>query len=636
MYSRVEDGDPEWTLHARGLVTSAATTAAVVVDDSAEFLVWPPSGVVAVEIDGLYDRLAEAGYEYGPTFQGLQAVWRRGKDLFVQAALPEPVTDAQCYGLHPALLDAVLHATLAGRDEDSIVALPFAWEKINLHATGASVVRARITPHSGDAVSIEVADETGSPVISIQSLASRPVTAENLTTTTTARERLHIVHWTPLPAVSEPASSAAVAPVVFYADWIDIGERTPPPVVVLDMRTTAGRTDTDVLTRVHSATHEVLVVLQGWLREERFAASTLVVLTCGAVGVAGEDVTDPAGSAVWGLVRSAQSENPGRIVLADTDPIERLDTADLTGLAATLVTSQEPQVAIRKGVLHRARATGVPHDSMLATPEKLPWRLEVGDMGSFDSLELAVYPPAGETLESGQVRIAMRAAGLNFRDILVALGVVQLPWGTLPGEGAGVVLDVGPGVVDLAPGDSVYGFIASGICSVGITDQRLVTRIPAGWSFAEAAAIPAVFVTAYYGLKDLGGVRSGETLLVHAATGGVGMAAVQLARHWGMDVFATASLGKWDTLRTMGFDEQHIANSRTLEFEAEFLQATSGQGMDVVLNCLADEFVDASLRLLPRGGRFLEMGKTDIRNSQEVVAQYSGWIIRHSICSTPE
>nr|WP_051407204.1 type I polyketide synthase [Nocardia sp. CNY236] len=618
VYSRAEFSDLDWTLHARGLVSPATTTA--VAGDPIEFMTWPPVGATALEVEGFYDRIAETGYEYGPAFRALQAVWRRGEDLFVQAVLPDSVTDAHRYGCHPALLDAVLHALLVSRDENAVVTLPFTWEQVNLHATGASAVRARITPDGSGAISFEVADETGSSVLSVRSLTSRPFTAEPATP-----QRLNIVHWTPLPAVLEAGAPVSVAPAaIVYTDWVDTGDQTPPPVVVLDMRTATGPLDTTVLTRVHSATHTVLAVVQEWLGDERFASSTLVVLTCGAVSVAGEDVIDLAGSALWGLVRSAQSENSGRIVLADTDPSEPRNAMDLTTLAAMLMTSREPQVAIRKGVPHRARAIRLPHATVLTAPENQPWRLEVGDTGSFDNLELAAYPLASEPLGSGQVRIAMRASGVNFRDILVVLGIVELPWETLPSEGAGVVLDVGPGVVDLAPGDRVYGFIASGICSVGITDQRLVTRIPASWSFAEAAAIPAVFVTAYYGLRNLGAVQPGETLLVHAATGGVGMAAVQLARHWGMDVFATASPGKWTTLRAMGFDDQHIANTRTTGFEAHFLEATDGRGVDVVLNCLADEFADASLRLLPRGGRFLEMGKTDIRKPQDVAAQYPG------------
>ncbi len=122
----------------------------------------------------------------------------------------------------------------------------------------------------------------------------------------------------------------------------------------------------------------------------------------------------------------------------------------------------------------------------------------------------------------------------------------------------------------------------------------------------------------------LADLKAGERVLVHAATGGVGMAAVQLARYWGAEVFATASRGKWDTLRTTGFDDDHIGDSRSLEFEEKFLAATDGVGVDVVLDSLAGEFVDASLRVLVGGGRFIEMGKTDLRDAEQVAAQHPG------------
>ncbi|HTQ19970.1 type I polyketide synthase, partial [Mycobacterium sp.] len=131
-------------------------------------------------------------------------------------------------------------------------------------------------------------------------------------------------------------------------------------------------------------------------------------------------------------------------------------------------------------------------------------------------------------------------------------------------------------------------------------------------------------LTAWYGLSVLAGLRGGQRVLVHAATGGVGMAAVQLARYWGAEVFATASRGKWDTLRAMGFDDSHIGDSRTVEFEQKFLAATDGAGVDVVLNSLAGEFLDASLRLLTRGGHFVEMGKTDVRDPQLVAVEHPG------------
>ena len=184
-----------------------------------------------------------------------------------------------------------------------------------------------------------------------------------------------------------------------------------------------------------------------------------------------------------------------------------------------------------------------------------------------------------------------------------------------------MVVEVGAGVTDLAVGDAVMGLVGEA-GSEAVVDRRLLVVIPPGWSLAEAAGVSVVFLTAFYGLADLAGVRRGESILIHAATGGVGMAAVQLARHWGLEVFATASRGKWDALREMGFDDDHIADSRTLEFEEKFLAVTGGRGVDVVLNSLAGEFIDASLRLLPGGGRLIEMGKTDIRDPQNIARQY--------------
>ncbi|WP_416906377.1 type I polyketide synthase [Micromonospora echinospora] len=152
----------------------------------------------------------------------------------------------------------------------------------------------------------------------------------------------------------------------------------------------------------------------------------------------------------------------------------------------------------------------------------------------------------------------------------------------------------------------------------------MLTRIPDGWSYAEAAAVPVVFLTAWYGLVELGRLTAGESVLVHSAAGGVGMAAVQIARHLGAEVYGTASPGKWPALRDTGFDDTHIASSRTLDFVDEFLARTGGRGMDVVLNALSGEFVDASLRLLPRGGRFVEMGKTDKRDPERIAADHPG------------
>ena len=278
-------------------------------------------------------------------------------------------------------------------------------------------------------------------------------------------------------------------------------------------------------------------------------------------------------------------------------------------------------MVVRGGVAHQARLKPVSARPLLRLPDPpAAWRLAAGEGGTLENLAVQSCPQV--ELAAGQVRVAVAAAGVNFRDVLVALGMYPGA-AQLGAEGAGLVTEVGPGVTELAVGDTVLGILGL-TGSEAVVDRRLVVRVPQGWSLVQAAGVPVVFLTAYYGLSVLAGLRAGQRVLVHAAAGGVGMAAVQLARHWGAEVFATASRGKWDTLRAMGLDDQHIADSRTLEFEKKFSSGTDGHGVDVVLNSLAGDFTDASLRLLGPGGRFIEMGKTDLRDPDAVARDHPG------------
>ncbi len=219
--------------------------------------------------------------------------------------------------------------------------------------------------------------------------------------------------------------------------------------------------------------------------------------------------------------------------------------------------------------------------------------------------------------------MAVRAAGLNLRDVVLALGMIDasrdLGAGLLGGEVAGVVLEAGPGVTGLAAGDRVMGVSGGGFGPVVVADAHALVKIPSGWSFAQAAGVPVVFTTAWYGLVDVARIRPGQRLLVHAAAGGVGMAAVAIARYLGAEVFATASPAKHGVLAGLGLDEVHIASSRDAGFEQRF-----AGGVDVVLNSLAGELTDAGLRLLSGGGVFLEMGKTDLRDPAQVARDYPG------------
>jgi polyketide synthase 1/15 len=616
VYSRSDQSDGAWLLHADGMLGVAIADALV------DLSVWPPVGAESVDISDGYARLAARGYEYGPAFQGLVAIWRRGPELFAEVAAPvEAGVQVAGWGIHPAVLDAVLHAAGVAVDTAQTM-LPFCWRGVSLHAGGAGRVRARITALGADAMSVEVADAAGLPVLTVHSLATRPMTAEQLHAAVTTAgggpdQGLLEVVWSPIPLNHNTIDESDQLPVLSWVDFCaaDGGGLSASAegdgVVVWECESS----DADAVGSAYSATHTALQVLQCWLSADR--AGKLVVLTRGAVGLAGEDVSDLAAAAVWGLVRSAQGEHPGRIVLIDTDT-----AVD----AAVLAAAGETQLLVRGDAVHAARLAPAP--PLLALPAGgSAWRLAAGGGGTLDDLVIQPCREAQAALQAGQVRMAVTAVGVNFRDVVAALGMYPGEAPLLGAEGAGVVIETGPGVAGVAVGDPVMGLL-DGAGPMAVVDQQLLVKVPRGWSFAQAAGVPVVFLTAFYGLADLAAIRAGELVLVHAATGGVGMAAVQLARQWGMEVFVTASRGKWDTLRAMGFDEAHIGDSRTLTFEEKFLSVTEGRGVDVVLNSLAGEFVDASLRLLAHGGRFIEMGKTDIRDAQAIAAQYPGVLYR--------
>ena len=688
-----------------------------------------PDGATPLDTADVYAHFAALGVRYGATFQGLRAAWRYGEEIFAEVELPD-AGQAGRFALHPALLDAALHATallhIDGDDEGEgngagAARLPFAWRGVSVHAVGASALRVRLTPlPEQDTVSLALTGLDGAPVATVDALTGRPVDRERLASPQAGQhaEALHQVDWQrvgstrsstngssvngpsaddDVTAMAEdgaeraewaligqvPASLSSLASpstlseelgvsVRGYPDLahlfraLDAGAPVPetvlapiecctvvdeataprheadatdgPPegsgpavegsgAVVEDSRVADSHAeeapveDSGMAARAHRATRAVHALVREWLGDERVAGARLAVLTREAVAVLpGERLADPAAAAGWGFVRVAQSEHPGRVQVVDLDGAAE----SVRGLPDVLACG-EPQLAVRGGAAYAPRLVRAGGAGVLVPPsDTAGWRLDLTESGTLDNLTFARHEEKLRPLGRGEVRVAVRAAGMNFRDVLIALGIYPAQ-AVVGGEAAGVVTETGPGVPGLAPGDRVMGLFDDGaMAPFAVTDHRLLVRIPKGWSFPQAAAAPIVFLTAYYGLTDLARLGAGQRLLVHAATGGVGMAATQLARHRGAEVYATASPPKWDTLRALGFDEKHIANSRTLDFEHHILTATEGEGVDVVLDSLAGEFVDASLRLLPHGGHFLEMGKTDIREPAQVAATHPG------------
>ncbi|MBB5924558.1 acyl transferase domain-containing protein/acyl carrier protein, partial [Actinoalloteichus hoggarensis] len=291
-----DDAAAHWTTHATGLLLPAPPQADFALTQ------WPPTGADPVDVEHVYGGFAEIGMHYGPVFQGLRRAWRRADEIFAEVVLTEEDgATAHRFGVHPALLDAALHTfALAGIGPQEPI-LPFAWSDVRFFAAGGAALRVRVRRLGDDTMSIQVADAAGAPVLSARSLTVRPATAAR--PGTARRDSLFRVEW--LPATG----GARRTPV----SVIDCHERDP-----------------------RTAVHRVLADLQARLAED--SDDRLVVLTRGAVAVTPEETPDLAGAAVWGLVRSAQAEHPGRIVLLDSD-----GTAD-PALSAAL---DEPQVAVR-------------------------------------------------------------------------------------------------------------------------------------------------------------------------------------------------------------------------------------------------------------------------------------------------
>ncbi|KZS52828.1 hypothetical protein A4G26_19620 [Mycobacterium kansasii] len=633
-------GPSGWTLHAGGVLSAQQPLPPAAL---------PRAAVEAIDTDGFYERLAVHGLDCGGLFRSLRGV---GYD----PALPDVVcaevelpagTDIDGYGIHPALLDAALQPLAVfdrtGVDaEPATLRVPVSFTGVRLFATAATRLYVQLVRTGVDRYRLQAVDPAGAAVISIDSLSVRglpnPI-AEPAATGGPGGDLLEL-SWLRFPENTfAPPPDPPVAP-----GWVVLGDerdRLPAGLhhhrvyadvahpdlgqadgVVWVLALSDPPSDAQVLPRVHSLTRSALAGLQVWLARADTVSTPLVILTRQAVRVSVYDsvydeAPDLAHAALWALVHSAQNEHPGRITLVDID--DSAASSDVLLAVLPQRPNAEPQLAVRRGVAHVPR---VVRTSALIPPHSPAWQLASTRRGDLASLALVATDPV-TGLAAGQIRVAVRAAGLNFRDVVVALGVIAEDG--LGREAAGVVIETAPGVTAVKPGDAVMGlFPHNAFAPTAITEQRMVVGIPPGWSFAQAASVPVAFLTAYLGLVEIGGLGAGQRVLIHAGAGGVGQAAIQIAAHLGAEVFATAHPSKHHVLHKLGVADSHLASSRSLGFLEAFRRETRGRGVDVVLNSLAGDVVDASLELLARGGCFVEIGKTDIRDTGQIAAAHPG------------
>ncbi|RDG31052.1 type I polyketide synthase, partial [Streptomyces corynorhini] len=414
-HARTADDQP-WTRHAHGLLAPATGTPEEPQEDDGA---WPPPGAQALdddEIDALHETARLHGLDRGPAFRALTAVWRAGNEAYAEVAVPEELSaDALRVALHPALLDAALHASpVLGHPGQT----PVTWRDVTLYAAAPDVLRVRLRPGPGGEIRLDLADESGAPVASVGAVTLAPVA--DLALTGPAASDLFTVEWAELPAAPRPASPPTVAFVgADPAAGPATGEGAPGDVPDgtrhhpdLDALLATGGTVPDLVlltvhtdgaelpAALHTATATALDTIQRWLADERTRDARLVLVTRGAVAVRhGDPVTDPAAAAVRGLVRSAQSESPGRFLLVDLDG----DTDPETALAA--LPADESEIAVRAGRAYAARL--VRH-----RPTAVP------DVPALDPLRTVLITGAGGTVAAAVARHLVTAHGV--RSLLLA------------------------------------------------------------------------------------------------------------------------------------------------------------------------------------------------------------------------
>ncbi len=593
-----------------------------------------------VDAAAFHAALARAGAPFGAAFRRLRHIGRATGEAFAQLDPPAASGDDDRWLIHPGQLDACLQLVSIADghrdDADHALWLPTTIKHLSVHgrANGSLWGHARLHPPDGDGTrlgaDLRLWNADGSSVASVLGVQFRRAHAAAITGANASLvDRCGIELTWQRATVTSVASADATR-------WQIIGGGTFGDLLVRALRARradAGSVDTPLFTAALNVVHLAALnlpdnpdadavlpalrpVFESALRLAQSCASAalptrLWLITRGAQAVRGNESAAPLAATLWGLARVLRAEHPHlQCTVIDID-------ADCTGAALAQVLlsggARESQLAVRGSETWHAR--------LAPLPPPRDFRITAPHSGRIEDVVLS--PHALRAPGAGEVRIEVQAAGLNFRDVLCALGMVAGAADSLGGECSGRVTAVGPGVTRFAPGDAVFALAPGSLASSVCVAQTFVAFRPAGLGDISAAALPVACLTASYGLEELAGLRRGDRVLIHAATGGVGLAAVQLARLLGAEVYATAgSRTKREHLRLLGV--QHVFDSRSLAFRDEVLTHTGGQGMQVVLGALTGDFIAAGLSLVAPGGCFLEMGKRGVWSVETVAARYPG------------
>jgi acyl transferase domain-containing protein/acyl carrier protein len=621
---RIHAATPAWELKAEGRYRTARFRR-------------PPNGNPAALATALpetrnpaelYQALDAMGQDYGPAFRAIDALRVGGEEQALSRVVLRGERGRGDYGLFPPMLDACFHSCIAVQRGEQRAFVVTGIARLRSYAplpdafwSHFQVVERNENAYVGD---LTIFDDVGAVLARIDGLQLRTLQSE---TGSRATDRVHRLEWEPVSAATE---SLLRDPVVIFADASGVGEAAAALLrerllsAITIHRAQIDRGSADWAAKLWSSLPASRAVLYCWgcdggdalaqsadllsLAQADTARARWAVVTRGGQAV-GPNPCDPAQAALWGLVRTMQTEAPTwPITLVDLDQHD----PGAMAVAELLADDAEREVAWRNGARlgHRLR-------EMVRAPSKTRSRppafhFVVGQPGRIDSLECVGFalPAPG----SDEIEVEITAAGVNFRDLMKLLGIYPLAAGEPPSLGdefTGRVRRIGNNVRRLRPGDRVSGIAAGAFSSHLILPAQAVWPTRETLSDAEAATTPIVFGTAFHALQTLARLRRGESVLIHAGAGGVGLAAIQLAQKLGARVLATAgSEAKRAFLQSLGIER--VMDSRTLDFADEVMRHTDGRGVDVVVNSLAGDFLRASLGVCAPGGRFVEIGKRDL------------------------
>ncbi|MEO6828376.1 MAG: SDR family NAD(P)-dependent oxidoreductase [Acidobacteriaceae bacterium] len=612
----------------------------------------------SISPDEVYRRLQRTGLEYGPSFRTIYSAWSAPEkaapgEALVRLRLAGSLGgDAAQYGLHPTLLDGCLQAVAIARgDAGGALFLPISVDSFTLYQRGTAELWAHaiVVSNSPEAISVDLTmmDATGHVVAKLLGFTAKRTTLPQVGA---AADKLVADHagltyqiaWRPV-ALNNPVKNQTGEHwlLVEYAEGSlrslsnvlgqrgvscreiragefspSIDEESPWTGVVFDARETSA-IQAELWQHPEKSSIEFVLNFTRALGKFPGKAPRLCIVSSSAVAVLpGEDVSLEQ-APLLGLVRTLGLEYPdtaatfldaGPRVAASPSAVaetEKLIADEIAG------GEMESLVAFRNGTRYVARLTNLPASAL---PIR---RLQMGASGRLEDLRLE--PSDRRDPKPHEIEIEVRAAGLNFRDVLTALGMLSVRSAIPGGECSGTIVRLGAEVSGWSIGDDVLAFAPGSFQSFVNVPAKFAIRKPSGLTFAEAAGIPIAFLTAEYGLMQLAKLSAGQTILIHAGAGGLGMAAVQLALRAGAIVFATAgSPEKRAFLHQLGV--QHVFDSRSLAFREQVLEQTHGAGVDVVLNSLAGDFIRASFEVMAQNGCFLEVGKRGIWSAEEVEA----------------